>query len=195
MAFHPEALKKAESKLRILRETLPRIESCNDFDKFTDLWYIFLVAGKNVYTALKQGATATPQDRQWFGGKESERRRDSLLQYVFEARNQDEHEITPTAQLEPSRVTFSTGVGGKGISVSGVYPQKFNVKSVDEAPMTISSQPEHVKLLPVTNEFKQTFQPPTLHLNNLLQDQSPYNLAKLTLAYLEGLVSEAASRA
>lgn len=90
---------KAEARLRLARTHASALRACKSHDEFTDTWYQFLVTYKNVYTALEQAAKGSAQSRQWFGGKKNERRDDPLLQYLFQARDADEHGIEPVTHL------------------------------------------------------------------------------------------------
>ena len=70
---------------------MKNLDTCNTFDQFSEQWYIFLVSAKSVWTVLQQGAKFSAQSQHWFGNKQKKRRADALLQYVYQARNDEEH--------------------------------------------------------------------------------------------------------
>lgn len=185
------AIAKARSRLRVAEKAVQELAGYNaDFDTFLDdperfnddierfreLWYIFLAAAKNVWTVLEQGSKASPQSKQWFGGKKNVRRADPLLQYMFEARNDDEHGLQFMGEHVPGRITGSRRVEtpeGPAILIEGIPP--------------------HIKLVAVRGRGGRIIQPPTEHKGQPLSDNSPHKLAALCLAYLSSLVIEAAA--
>jgi hypothetical protein len=172
------------------------MRECNDFETFTDLWYTFLTAAKNVYTTLKKGAKS-PQDRQWFGGKENERRTDPLLQYVFQARDDDEHGLDEIAE----HVNASLGIGVRkegyatGVILNTLPDGRLHVQSTDGLPVLIESRAAHVRLKAVTGRGPVTYSPPKAHLGNGIDGSYPGPVARMAVAYLEALVAEAERRA
>jgi hypothetical protein len=111
-----KAITKARSRLRVSEKALNELAECNDYQTFSDTWYTFLVAWKNIYTALEQGSKASAQSRQWFGAKKQARKGDKLLQYLFEARNDDEHGLNDSTALDPGGLAI--GVSKPGYSRS-----------------------------------------------------------------------------
>ncbi|MEQ1883291.1 MAG: hypothetical protein ABL878_20240, partial [Burkholderiales bacterium] len=95
-----KALTKARRRLNVARTAAAALDQAPDFDAFSEQWYVFLHAAKGVYTTLEQGAKTSAQSRQWFAGKNAARKNDSLLRYVSEARNDDEHGIEEPIETE-----------------------------------------------------------------------------------------------
>ena len=193
-----KAVVKAQSRLRVAQKAANELVECKDFDAFNDVWYTFLTAAKNIYTVLEQGAKISPQSRQWFGAKKEERRKDDLLQYLFQARNDDEHGIEPIAEHIPGFV----GIGGGGERYSNSFmfsggtdaSGNFHIselESKDGRPVLIEHRPDSVKLISVKDRGGRLYDPPTSHKGSSLSDNSPLNVAKLALLHLEALVSEA----
>src|SRR3546814_16981731 len=80
--MNPKALHKAQLRLRVASKTAADLKDCKTYGEFSDAWYIFMHAAKGIYTMLEQGSKPTPQGRQWFGGKNKERKDDPLLRSV-----------------------------------------------------------------------------------------------------------------
>lgn len=195
----PKAITKAKSRLRVAEKAIAELAECKDFDTFSDLWYTFLVSSKNVYTVLEQGAKASAPSRQWFGGIKSIRRDDALLQYLFEARNDDEHGLDMSAEHVPG--SLSIGVAKPGFSNSMTFNGSFgagqtmNIRSNDGKPVLFEQTLPHARLIPISARGNRRIDPPTEHLGQQLSDQSPLAVATHGLSYLTSLVADAEDRA
>ncbi|MGQ3041455.1 MAG: hypothetical protein ACT6TH_14615 [Brevundimonas sp.] len=87
----PAAIEKAKGRIRVAQLHLSMAADANSDQEFDDAWFVFLTAWKGVYTVLEQGAKGSPSSMQWFGGRKAERKRTPYLQYLFIARNDEEH--------------------------------------------------------------------------------------------------------
>lgn len=119
------AITKAESRLRLATQQLESCSNAANHNDFADAWYLFLVAAKNVLTTLEQGAKSSAQSRQWFGAKKQERKDDPLLQYLFQARNDEEHGLADVTKLKAGYFAIG-GFDPSGESSSAV---SFSMKS------------------------------------------------------------------
>ena len=189
----PVALKKARSRLRVARKAVEDLATCKDYDNFTDVWYIFLTASKNVYTVLEQGAKGSPQSRQWFGTKKQERRGDALLQYIYQARNDDEHGLLPVAKSVSG--SLQIGVSKPGYSTSTVINSTpnggFHVASIDGRPVLVEQTFPHIRLMQVRDRGGKLYDPPEKHMGSKIPSNMPLPVAELTTAYLEAMIGEA----
>ena len=195
LSLLPGAIDIAKSRLRIASRSLDALRSSNDRpQEFTEHWFVFLTAWKGVYTVLEQGSKATAQSRQWFGGKKAERKADPLLQYLFEARNDEEHGLfvsvhhtqggfaMRTTQEITTGVTFKFDMAtGEAI---GTAPDG---KAVVEL---IQHTPPGPELRPVTARGGVIYEPPFEHLGKRI-DIRPLPVAEVALAYAQALVAEA----
>jgi len=129
--------------------------------------------------------------------QKAERRNDELLQYLFEARNSDEHGLEETTEFRPGHLHI--GVMGAGLSnairLDGTFGpgQTMRVTSLDGLPIGVEQKPSRIVLAVVYARGNRTLLPPTKHKGVLLPDQEPLTVAALALTYVENLVSEASS--
>jgi hypothetical protein len=198
----PKAITKAESRLRIAMKAAAELRQCNQYDVFTDTLYQFISAAKNIWTALEQGAKDTPQCRQWFGAKAKERRGDELLQYLFEARNDDEHGLEPVTVRVPG--SLGIGVAKPGFSNSMVINSMnfdgagriahFDAASLDGKPILIEETLPHAKLADIRPVGRPPMKPPTSHKGAPIASDAPSAVADLAVIYLAALVAEASAR-
>lgn len=213
----PRAVEKAKSRLRVANKALADMRRSETFRDFADNWYVFLTSAKNVYTVLEQGAKTTPQSRQWFGAKATIRRNDPLLQYVFEARNDDEHGLGSSIDITPEM--HEIGIADEGFSklvrldggpfhnvvVSGgragiVFkggppPPGLRATSLDGKPIKSKRTPATTGLVEVTARGGRKHPPPESHLDVPLEDKSPIAVASVMVGYLASLLEEASALA
>lgn len=190
-----KAIEKAESRFRVASKAASELGAAKSFQDFTDSWYSFLHASKGIYTVLEQGAKASAQSRQWFGAKARERKADELLQYVYEARNDDEHGLEPITALK--RGGLAIGVAKPGFSSSMVFNGtlgpggSLNVEALDGKPVLIEHIPDSFVLGDIAPRGRPKMAPPKTHLGEPLPSQAPSAVAETTLRYMRGLVDEA----
>lgn len=171
------------------------------FMDFADHWSAFLSAWKGIYTALEQGAKVSPQSRQWFGGKKAERIRDPLLQYLFEARNADEHGLEPPIEegYEGPLVAIKD-LGDPNAKIRMQHRTvngKFEMRFIDSDGNPIEPVREGTSmgvLATVSARGGREYGPPIRHLDQLLDDISALGAAKAGMQYAIGLVEEARQR-
>lgn len=189
----PRALEKARSRLRNIDKAIRELEAGGDFDEFTDTWFTFLTAFKSTYTALEQGAKSSPQSRQWFGCKARERRGDELLQYLYQARNDEEHGLEEVAKAVPGRLMLeikipeSLQIDLSNVQIAGDLAR---LPNGDSAKVIENIMPR-VILVPVRDRERREYQPPQRHLGTELSDASPLAVAKLAQSYLQEMIREA----
>ena len=191
-----KAVAKAHGRLRVATQQLENAAKAEWFEEFADSWYLFLVAAKNVYTTLEQGAKASAQSRQWFGARKNERKSDPLLQYLFQARDDDEHGLAHVLKLEPGH--WRLGAEGGMIVDRAVIEYgelvEFKGRSKTGVPITYQETPPHPKLAAVTGRGNVTYHPPTEHKGQPLNDTLPLAVGRLGLAYLSDLIQDAGAR-
>ena len=208
-----KAISKAQSRLRNAQEAVEKLAASNSFDKYYDAWSAFIHNAKGIYTVLEQGAKINAKSNQWFGTKNSFRRRDELLRYVSEARNDDEHGIEPIMEQKPDemlvgvseagtsrtfRDAFGNTVSGAGVAAyrfvgpgSAREAKRWKIKSTDGLPVKSVFNPGGVYLKAVHDRSKVRYEPPKKHQGLDLESGTPLEVANLTLVYLKELVEEA----
>ena len=196
-----KSVQKAKDRLRLAAKQLDQVACAENYQDFAGHWYLFLVSSKNIYTMLEQGAKDNPQCRQWFGGIKQTRKSDPLLQYLFQARNDDEHGLNDVTRLVPGHTAIGKAKPGysKKISMSISTDEKGkltinSLKSHDGLPVLIEQSSPHAVLMPVSGLGGIIYNPPIEHLGAPLPDDSPLTVGRLGLSYLEALVAEAERR-
>jgi hypothetical protein len=194
------AIIKARIRLNIAAEAADTIRLCTEYDKFVGTWYTFITSSKNIWTTLEQGSKDNPQCRQWFGAKERERRTDELLQYLFEARNDDEHgleaiteHVQGSTKIGVSKPGFSNSIYIRKLSI-GPTGIEFDGHSLDGKPILMEQTLPHFRLSEIRPRGRPLMQPPSSHKGIILTDISPVAVADLALSYFRALVEEAALR-
>ena len=193
---------KARSRLRIATKSLDELKAATNHQDFADTWYTFLTAAKNVYTSLEQASKDTPQCRQWFGAQKALRKSDELLQYLFQARDDEEHGVESATELQEASIGigankpgFSTSMHIRSLSFDTNGVMSLDATSYDGKPILVEVTPAHSILKPVVGRGNIKYDPPTGHLGKPLRDNKPIIVAELGLSYLTSLVDQAEKRA
>lgn len=194
----PKGISKASARLQLATTQLNVAEAALSYREFSDAWYLFLVSLKGVYNYLEQGSKTNAQSRQWYGAKKQERKSDELLQYVFQARNDDEHGLDEITHHEPGSIGL--GVAGPGyaqtVHLRDVVIENgklihADMRSIDGSPVLAHIRESKIHLQPVTGRGGIIYQPPNSHLGKPLEDNNPIAVGKLALAYFTTLIDDA----
>lgn len=192
--MHPKGIDKAERGFRVAEGAIGRLQGQMTYREFCDQWYIFLTGAKNIYTALETGAKVSPQSKQWYGAKTRERREDELLQYLYQARHDDEHGLEEVTKLDRG----GTFIGGGTPGPDGVTEVSVNIRisggrieNLANEPVEVIHVPPQAKLATVTPRGTEKFPPPRVHRGRDITGLPPVGAANLALIYLRGLIDEA----
>jgi len=117
--FEKKALKKLRARLLKTKHSLAACRAARSYDDFASAWSDFLIHSGGVVHILEAGSKTTPQGRQWYGALKRETREDPLLQYIFQARNAEEHQVHDIAENVPSRVII--GRKGETVILNGTF--------------------------------------------------------------------------
>ncbi|KMS62787.1 hypothetical protein V475_06340 [Sphingobium baderi LL03] len=187
---------KARTRLALAERALNELGQCQHAGEFADIWYRVLVAIKNTYNVLNKGAQASPQSRQWFGAKKEERRKDPLLQYLYQARDADEHGIDAITAMTPGKIEFVSANAGESHVVEMTHNLlgtggSFVVKSADGKPVHVRAQLPMMKLSTVVGRGGVKFPPPVIHKGKIFEPNTPYHVAKLAIAHWWEVIDQA----
>jgi hypothetical protein len=189
------AVVEAKGRLKKAKESLARLRAADNFEDFRSAWSDFLIATAGFYSKLESGTKNSPHAA-WFGRKKHERKADSLLQYMHQARNADEHGIEPVAHFGGRRLIVG-GLPGQSIRV------QINSMSIDHADFTATADvgepivhytPVVAKLVPVKNHGV-LFEPPTEFNGKRLDDDRPETVGELLVMHLDRIIEEASQLA
>lgn len=196
----PHFLEQAQGRLKLCRRAIVALEEARiSAREFQVHWLDFLIQWKGTYMKVQQAAKDTPQELQWFGAVNTERRRDPLLRYLYEARNDEEHGLALSASHSPNlyHVRAERDYSGEFL-VRPVGPTEIEVFGSDGKPIgqQIGFELGTSKLEEITEkDGKRKVPPPTKHLGEPMASE-PMVAASLGLRWLEALVltAEAMSR-
>lgn len=191
-------LSQAEGRLKLAERALGEIHQAGgNAEAFQTHWLDFLIQWKGTYNKVQQAAKDNPQEIQWFGAVNSQRRKDPLLRWLYEARNDGEHGTDVSAKHNGPGYSFTTH--GKELLIKmnpngSIYlgpdgkPVAFDDgKQIEE----IDIDPAESRLLPVKEwDGKRVVPVPEFHLGEPMQP-IPRVAAELGLKWLQSLVAVA----
>lgn len=184
------ALNQARGRLRLAERAFQSLqEAGQEMDAFNIHWRDFLVQWKGTYTKLQQAAKQTPQEVQWLGEINTIRRKDPLLRWLFEARNDEEHGVITSAVHNPDLHGFyveeDAVVDRITYSSAGGFPRLFKADGKEIATKAAGFIPAQSALLEVTEkDGKRKVPPPTSHLGKPI-DPKPLVAAEFGLEWLQ----------
>ena len=103
------ALAQARSRLNKAIAYAAAMKANTDINAVMEAWGDFLIAAGAVYSKLEQGAKGHPASEPWFGAKKAQRKADPLLAYLHQARNVEEHGITPPHRWRAPSIVIPPG--------------------------------------------------------------------------------------
>jgi len=179
---------QAKRRFNSAMKALDRLVNATDLGSFEEAWSDFIVAAHGVYLKLEIGAKGHPKSEPWFGRKVRERKKDPLLRYIHAARNTDTHGLE-------HGIAYRTTTEFKSVAPTPVMVDGKRAWRVEISPEKITAQSTEAILTPVTDTLhKDTFDPPTMHLGQPINDPDPIRIAGLASVYLLNLLNEAEGR-
>jgi hypothetical protein len=186
----------AQSRLRIAQRAHQSLSESTNFDEFSDHWYVFLQGFHGVFTVFKEAEPPSKKAENWLGRKNAERRRDPLLQYLYEARNDEEHGLARSVVLSGGQHLYKVTPGQH---ILGPDPSKgrwFACDADTGIPLELVVwQGPGPMLGDVRNRDKaKIYGAPIVHRRKTLTDLSPIAVGELGLTWLRAMIEEAATR-
>lgn len=197
-------LLKASKELDSAVISVAALSAARQFPQIEKHWVDFLEAATRIYTTLEVASKNNHASSQWFEAKLAERSADPLLSYVECARNVNSHTLGQIAATAPPSSTELLGGRNPIQMLAGeVFPMGVTLilKGIwgSGAPFEVKMTPSIAVLLPVTSTRRKSrrqrdetvFNPPTSHLGQSIDSNSPVRVAELMLAYLRALIEDA----
>jgi hypothetical protein len=197
--MHERLLNQAQMRLKLCQRAFDNLkEVIFEETDFQLHWQDYLVQWKGTYMKVQQAAKTTPQERQWFGAVNTFRRRDPLLRWLYEARNDEEHHgLTDSAIRKPGETVFQILKGGPGRGQIRFGPDGLEMIDPDTGETIgrlVSDTPPTACLQEVTEKDGQRkVPPPASHLDQPMSPD-PKVAAFLGLRWLEALLRDAEAR-
>jgi DNA-binding PucR family transcriptional regulator len=188
-------LEQAEGCLRLAERAFEAIcQAGQDRIAFQIHWEDFLVQWKRTYNRVQQASKDTPQEIQWFGDVNIQRRADSLLRWLFEARNDGEHGTDQSASHRGTAFEFTSHEKELSIQVNGdgsIFLDENGKPVFTDGGKRVDAVeiiPAESRLLDVRERDRQKIVPaPTSHLGQPMEPK-PHVAADLGLKWLRALV-------
>jgi hypothetical protein len=188
-------------RLQKAKVALSRLEATTDRAEIESAWSDLLLAASGIYSKLEQASKVSGKPKTWFGLKKKERKDDPLLSYAHHARNSDEHGIENIISVKEkgsATIRFREPYDPKkleGLQISVGKDNRGNVvvtSSNEDVASTKMYDTTQVVLDDVKdNRYGDTFQPPYEHLGQKVENQTPKDVGRLLVAYLETLIDSA----
>jgi hypothetical protein len=156
-------IEQGKARLAKAAAAVEAMEQADSYEAFAKAWSDFLLSTTGIYSKLKKGSQSDKQSLAWFARKVHDRKKDGLLTYLLQARNEDEHGLEPTTNLLPPQIGIS-GAGHYEISGHlniGGPGSNLRISLISGEPPTIRIQPARAQLVQVKNQYGDVFDPPS----------------------------------
>lgn len=191
-------LASCSKRLEKARLALQRLEQTKDPVETESAWSDLILAASSIYSKLEQGSKITGSAVGWYGRKSHERKNDPLLSYLLHARNADEHgikDITRVAKGE-GQIRFyepfdPAKLEGKKLIIGRDPLGNLVLGKSSDAPFSVEVHNEPTCVLVPVKDRGVSYQPPTTHLGQQLDDTTPLAVGRLAVLYLEALINDA----
>ena len=184
-------IEKAAGRLRSAQRAVVALAQADELYNQYDHWVEFLVAWKGVYSQLQQAAKSTPQEMQWFGKINAERKKDTLLMYLYEARNDEEHGTNASVNVLPGKAKIKIE---HDVRFSNIKIEDDSLFLVDEQGKVVHGPTPISKplllLKPVLARGDRVIKPPHVYDGKPIIP-NPLTVAQIGLQYAETLFSRA----
>jgi hypothetical protein len=187
------AIHKAIARVRIAEKAIHRMRRARSRREMAEDWVVFLLAWKAVYTTLETGSKASAQSRQWFGSIKAERKMEPMLDYLFHARNDDEHGLDKSAQSRtlmhwPCQPDQSYSAHVTDIDGERFVTVRDGSGNVQEL---VQSGPPFLALVPITLRGGIVLDPPEKWEGLLIYETSVNEIAPLALIHSKRILGRA----
>ncbi|WP_454886184.1 hypothetical protein [Sphingomonas oryzagri] len=167
-----------------------------DFMKFARLWSQYLSAWKGVYTVLEQGAKGSAESEAWFEAAKQARIADPILNYLYHARNADEHGLKRVVGFTTGTQVFELDQPATGFEKLQIERNRITgqfTASVDGSPIRmIASSGPGFALEPVHKRNGRQVGPP-LYSGDQYDFLTPRRAAEMGLEHIRNIIEAAAA--
>ncbi len=188
---HP--LDLAKSRLRIAERAIQSLGQAANFEEFSDHWHVFLLGFHGVFTVFNEATPPSKKAENWLGRKNAERRRDGVVQYLYEARNDEHHGLIRSVTMSGGEHLYKVLPGQRILPPDPSLGRWFACDADTGVPLEIVAwQGPGPALTEVRNRDRQKiYGAPISHKGQIIQDLSPLHVGETGLAWIIQMVTEA----
>ena len=178
-----KAIQKAHRRLEMSTFQLERVGATTTYEDFEREWYFFLVAAKSIFGILEKGSLSAPESKA-SNRKEFRRLMEiPLVEYFFEARNDDEHGIETVSRKVTMVHAPATGIVQQG-------PRGYPMVAFEVPP--IETGITFGILATVTDKRGRKLPPPKEIVDEVQMEHGAVHAASKYLEYLQSYFETAA---
>lgn len=185
-----EKLSEAATGVAQMKHAKNRIDFEGGWTRLVDcleeFWTRFFDEGKSTFSEFQP----------WAGAIDAQRKHDSLLSYLYQARHQSQHGRIALEWAEGRNQVgggdFFGTVRDLRISASGAFEVDVNANAGSDAKFRVVHHPGDARLPVIVNRMhKQSFAAPTHHLDKPVGNVSPIDAGQLGLRFYEDVLQRA----
>lgn len=181
-------LQEADSAISDMTLARDRVDFEEGWSRYVDsieqFWTRFYDEGKDKFTSFQP----------WAGKIDSERKSDETLNYVYQSRHKSQHGRI-ALEWEPPKLIIGRGFSGLeyGLRIfpDGTYEANTVPHNPSSKSFSVDYSPGSPSLPTIEDKRKKKyFSAPSKHLGEILIDNSPLKVARITLTYYKNTLND-----
>lgn len=184
------SLDAEKKELAAAKRAFSTMKAATSFDVFEEEWRDLLNCLEKLWNKVERGCQHEKNRFQPWQGKFSNlRKKDTLLRYLKQARDADNHSIQEVAEVKPGHRTMNS-LNPRGGYIEHMEIRNGEVVQYSGDPMIVADHPPTVEVTKVKNSGS-WYNPPTSHLGNSVKSKHPMVLGELGIEFYENFLNEA----
>ena len=187
----------AGEKLSEATAGMMKMEGAKDRIEYEAGWTCLVDSLEEFWTRFfDEGKRKFPSFQPWAGAIDAKRKKDPLLAYLYQARHQSQHGCIAleweAGQIHVGGGEFSGNIKGMQIFADGTFEVDVTPTHGSDAKFKVVHDPGNARLPIVLNKkHKESFGPPSTHLNNPIADVSPISVGWLGIEFYDDILRQA----
>ena len=176
------------NELTLAEQSISKMKSASNLDDYEMHWKSFLHYLDRAWNKLEVSIKSIGASHKIRNSVRQSRKKDALIQYLFQARNTDEHTIEEIVLPIGGYTTITGKVGGAILRGSIEGSGKVN-SLVTVGNIAIKFHPDKLLVTAVKNKGD-VYQPPREHLGIAISTLIPHELAEMGLVFYKTKIGE-----
>ncbi|WP_312582984.1 hypothetical protein [Atlantibacter hermannii] len=186
-------LDPARIELSRASKCIERMKTSENYADYDEAWTDYLTRIENIFSRIE--AASSPIKEKYLGfisPIKNLRKKDELLVYLKQARNNVHHGIAETSKSIPA--SFSISAKDRPVHIKGYgFDRQGNLYIDSTGPLNVKFNPERVEVTACTNR-NVTFHPPQQHKGQPILTKDPLEIALIGLKFYADLIDEASKK-
>ncbi len=177
---------KPFEELALAQQSVEQMKKAKGTREFEVAWKLFLQYLEKTWNKADAHFVQSPNWNNWSGHYVRARKKDSLLSYLKQARDSDQHGITDITKKVAGRMSMRPVAPGGDFYLQELsFDERGNISRLEPgSPMILRVVKPKMALIPFHHRGVD-YPVPTTHLGEVIKTEDPIAIAELAIAYYE----------